>query len=979
MTEIDTSLYDRQIRTYGVDALKKITNSSITIVGLENGLSTEILKNLALGGVKTIGLYDNNLITYSDIETGFYYSEKDIGKIRSEVLIPKVQELNPYVVLKKINSEDDFIVNSVLIIVNKSTSEISRLEKKFGYRMVVVFSKGVAGMVFVNAGEKHVVLDSMGENIEPVQIGSIDSSGKIQCAPNTSHDFQSGDYIRFTNLEGDNIDKLSDKEFKIQVISPTCFKLELNDDLTNVKLNNGTAILIKKPIEVNHQQFSEQVKSPSFNFSFDDSTKIFNSLTRYIDNEENLKTENPWSNNHTQKLSHNFCAQDIDLIRTFSCDFLPVHSLVGSVAASETIKIITNKYLPINQFWCWYEPNMIIKNKPSNMDENSLGINSIARLYGSDFEKYLSTSSWFLVGSGAIGCELLKNLAYIGVSCDSKNEGRIYITDPDTIEKSNLNRQFLFRSHHISKPKSLMAAESISTMRKINITPYTQKVCKENQNFSDTVMKNVTGVFNALDNIHARRYMDEQCFYKQKPLFESGTTGTKGNTQPVIPFLTETYSNSADPPQEKSFPICTIKNFPNEIQHTIHWAMDYFELFNRAPQNIMKWIKDSTVFNQGISNDNSQGKEDVMNFLIKLNIKTFDSCIERAVDMFYLNYKNSILQLLTTYPSDSKNEDGNLFWSNGKRAPKSLDRYDSSDENQLNYIEATSHLLARVYNINDSFDREYIKKVSSEYKYNDVFKADDKMVIAKNDTELKELKEQREKQSSISLEIELPNNSDYLQLKLNAQEFEKDDPTNWHVSFITAASNLRAINYGIPTASYQETKGIAGRIIPAIATTTSVVAGLIVLEMFKYMLGKYEMIENKIENYRSTFVNLADTTLVYSEPIPSGQIEIAGNKFNSWTRFEYYQNTTLSKFKEYFENVFKTTISMIVYDNKILYADFMGDDDLDSTLELIIKSKNEDVNFSNSVILTIASTDDSINLPEIHFLLYPAQNKIASI
>lgn len=975
MTEIDTSLYDRQIRTYGVDALNKITNSSVTIVGLENGLSTEIVKNLALGGVKTIGLYDNNLITYSDIETGFYYSERDIGKVRSEVLIPKVQELNPYVILKQIKTEDDFIVNSTLIIVNKSTSEVTRLENKFGYKMVAVFSKGIAGMVFVNAGEKHVVLDVMGENIEPVQIGSIDSKGKIQCAPNTSHDFQSGDYIRFSNLEGDNVDKLSDKEFKIQVISPTCFKLELNEDLDNVKLNNGTAILIRKPIEVNHQPFSEQIKNPSFNFSFDDSQKIYNSLTKYIDNEENLKTENPWSDDYNEKLSRNFCAQDIDLVRTFSCNFLPVHSLIGSIVTSETIKLITNKYLPINQFWCWYEPNMIIKNKPSNTDTSILGLNSIARLYGQEFQKQLSTSSWFLVGSGAIGCELLKNLAYIGVSSDSKSEGKIYITDPDTIEKSNLNRQFLFRSHHISKPKSLMAAESISTMKKINITPYTQKVCKENQNFSDGIMKNVTGVFNALDNIHARRFMDEQCFYNQKPLFESGTTGTKGNTQPVIPFLSETYSNSADPPQEKSFPICTIKNFPNEIQHTIHWAMDYFELFNRAPQNIMKWINDSTVFNNGVSNDNSQGKEDVMNFLIKLNIKTFDSCIERAIDMLYENYKNNILQLLTTYPSDSKNEDGNLFWSNGKRAPKSLDRYDSSDENQLNYIEATAHLLARVYNINDSFDREYVKRISNEYKYNDVFKANDKMIIAKNDTELKE----QQKQTSISNETVLPNNTEYSDVKLTAQEFEKDDPTNWHISFITAASNLRAINYGIPVASYDETKGIAGRIIPAIATTTSVVSGLIVLEMLKYMLAKYEIIENKIENYRSTFVNLADTTLVYSEPIPAGQIEIAGNKFNSWTRFEYYQNSTLSKFKEYFENVFKTTISMIVYDNQIVYADFMGDDDLDSTLESIITSKKENVDFSNSVVFTIASTDDSINLPEIHFLMYPQQNKIASI
>ena len=51
----------------------------------------------------------------------------------------------------------------------------------------------------------------------------------------------------------------------------------------------------------------------------------------------------------------------------------------------------------------------------------------------------------YQVGCGAIGCELLKNFALLGVGV----AGRLTITDHDLIEKSNLNRQFLFRSHHI--------------------------------------------------------------------------------------------------------------------------------------------------------------------------------------------------------------------------------------------------------------------------------------------------------------------------------------------------------------------------------------------------------------------------------------------------------------------------------------------------------------------------------------------------
>lgn len=63
-------------------------------------------------------------------------------------------------------------------------------------------------------------------------------------------------------------------------------------------------------------------------------------------------------------------------------------------------------------------------------------------------------------------------------------------------------------------------------------------------------------------------YMNHRCVYYYKSLLESGTLGTKGNVQVVIPFLTEAYSSSQEPP-EKSIPICMLKHFPNAIEHTL--------------------------------------------------------------------------------------------------------------------------------------------------------------------------------------------------------------------------------------------------------------------------------------------------------------------------------------------------------------------------------------------------------------------------
>lgn len=110
-------------------------------------------------------------------------------------------------------------------------------------------------------------------------------------------------------------------------------------------------------------------------------------------------------------------------------------------------------------------------------------------------------------------------------------------------------------------------------------------------------------------------------------------------------------------------------------------------------------------------------------------------------------------------------------------------------------------------------------------------------------------------------------------LQLNSLDFEKDDDRNYHIDFVHAASNLRAVAYEIPTVPRLQAKLIAGKIIPAIVTTTACVAGLVCLELYKLIQGK-----TKIDLYRNAFINLALPLFQITEPMPPNSYQFKGKK-----------------------------------------------------------------------------------------------------
>ena len=585
------------------------------------------------------------------------------------------------------------------------------------------------------------------------------------------------------------------------------------------------------------------------------------------------------------------------IIFTHVVQFPPLCAYLGGFAAQEVIKAITNKYSPVNQIV--YQdcleliPNINIKTKETieeslkaiNYQENKNRLDGLQVILGKEVLNKLINMKCLVVGAGAIGCELIKNFSMLNVG--TGNDGSIYITDPDIIEVSNLTRQFLFREKHLRLPKSSTAAAAAIQMNP-NLTGHIfaklDKVCEETENiFTDSFFSSLDFVANALDNVNARRYVDSRCVSNRKPLLESGTLGPKGHVQVVVPFKTESYGSQNDPEVSNDIPQCTLKMFPEEAIHCVEWARDQFgKKFTQLPKAINKRIEEAK---NGDENNDIKLTKKAIKWLKKLP-KTFDDCLKIARDKYNKVFVLNIKQLLYSYPLDKKDKNGKLFWTLPKRPPISLD-YSIDDQLCADFISAYACLIANMFNIKIPYDNprdpksklDMIAKTKNmqveEFVPNELkAKQIESEVESSEKDEQKEKKDEKKEKEENKQKVdeEIVYNKELISLvkdeklgynkmkPLTSVEFEKDDDTNFQIDIIYAMSALRCRNYKLDIMDWITVKIKAGRIIPALATTTSSIAALQSIELVKIAKN------SPIEEYRNSFLNLAIPLLQSSEP-----------------------------------------------------------------------------------------------------------------
>ncbi|KAI4832778.1 hypothetical protein CgunFtcFv8_022186 [Champsocephalus gunnari] len=1012
--EIDDSLYSRQRYVLGDSAMHQMAQSSVFLSGM-GGLGIEIAKNIVLAGVKAVTLHDTKQCETADLGSNFFIRKEDVlsQRRRVEAVCPRVAELNPYVHVDTSSSALDdntdlsFLGKYQCVILSEARLSLQKRVNEFCHshqppiRFIGCDAYGICVRVFCDFGDEFEVSDPTGEEPKEIFIHSItqDDPGVVTCMDNQPHGIQTGQSVVFREVHG--MVELNGTARPVSVLSPHSFSIGDTSQLQSYA-HGGFFVMVKAPKTFRFETMEKQLCDPQV------MTPDFSKPEAPLQIHAAMCALDVFQEQHS-RLPNTGCLQDAEVLlklteevnetlrnkapvntelvrclsRTARGTLPPLAAAVGGLASQEVLKAITGKFAPLQQ-WFYLDAIEVVRPLQSVSAEEFLPrgdrYDGLRACIGESMCVELHKLRVFMVGCGAIGCEMLKNFALLGVGL-ANSSGEVFITDPDLIEKSNLNRQFLFRPHHIQKPKSTTAAEATQEINpELQVDAHLHKVCPATESiYNDVFYSRLNLVVTALDNVEARRYVDSRCLSNQKPLLDSGTMGTKGHTEIIVPNLTESYNSHRDPPEEE-IPFCTLKSFPSVIEHTIQWARDKFEnLFVHKPSMYNSfWQTHSSadaVLQKMQVGESLEGAFQVVKLLSK-RPSQWDQCVVNARLKFEKYFKRKALQLLHSFPLDTRLKDGSLFWQSPKRPPAPFN-FDLKDSLHFTFIVSTARLFAGIYNIPYSeadISEEAVTRILSGVKipeYMPSQKCIETDESAKKPDSMKmPLSSEEEREAIAQLEQAIAtDNVTAERLQVSPLLFEKDDDRNGHVDFVTSASALRARMYAIEPADRLKTKRIAGKIIPAIATATAAVAGLVALELIK-VVGGYDF-----ESFKNCFFNLAIPVMVLTEPAPLKQTLIRDNIYFSiwdcWTIFGH-EDFTLSEFMNAVREKYGMEPTMVVHGVKMLYVPVMPGHSkrLKFTMQKLIKPSVD----RRYVDLTVsfapeADGDDDLPGPPVRYFL----------
>ena len=417
------------------------------------------------------------------------------------------------------------------------------------------------------------------------------------------------------------------------------------------------------------------------------------------------------------------------------------------------------------------------------------------RVLGEEAFATVQGAKVFMCGAGGIGCELLKCLVLSGFR-------HVDVIDMDTVDSSNLNRQFLFRERHVNCPKSEVARETaLKYADGADITAHYGNV--KDDKFDAEFFKRFDIVVNGLDNRSARSHVNRMAMKAGVPLIESGTMGYNGQVQPIVKDRTQCYDCNPKQTGQVSFAVCTIHQKPSTMVHCTHYAKELYKRFfgeevSNDPEmeflsTILASSSSSSSSSSSCSADDDSGA----------GAAAADAAVppppprEAVVAVFDAIFGAKIRELIDLKQSASS------YTDTTRPRPLSFAALGEAEEEEKAAAAAAAAAAGSGGDGASSACALESQRVLGLSELGEAFVAAFEGLWTRPG---------------------------------GKRTWDKDD--DLALQLTVAVANLRAHNFRIKRESEFAIKSLAGNIIPAIATSNAVISGGIVLEAIKVLTGK---------------------------------------------------------------------------------------------------------------------------------------------
>ena len=802
-TEAAFERNSRLILAVGATAHQRIRNLKVGVVGL-TPTGTEIVKNLLLTGAGTVEVRDSASVTNFDVGSNFFLRPKDLGRPRLDVLIKRLASLNPGSEIKGSSEpvSDSWIkgLHSVVVAELRPYSELLRISRfchENGIQFIFSVTVGPCSVLFEDFGDHFLCENVGGVSTKKAAVEMVFNSETPMIAIESAYldvDFPVGSTVTFEDVAG--MPRLNGQMATIKKKAREGqYRININTkgwEPFDKSAPHGLMVSVPRSAEITHKPLEAALGNGISNMGWGTEAypkirDLIMEICKFMDEEHRLP--GIMDEADAERVAKNVDMDKEVAKRVVMCsgvEYPPNIGIVGGAGAQEAIKFCSKSFLPTTEQWFVVDHSKVMNwtQKPTLQNNR---YDAIACVIGNELSEKLRRCSALVVGVGAIGCEFARYVALFGFE-------KIMMVDNDTVEPSNLTRQFLFRDKHRHMSKAEVGRHAVL---KANPDIRPENLVAVNSYFDRDMLSKLPFkfdiVFSAVDSVKSRLFIFGYTWLHDLPMVNGGMTQAVGDFQVFIPHRTRPFTMKEQDTEQ--IPACTLKNRPTRSVHIVQFVQNEFvRLFQTKPQSALKCIAnvagaDEICLKQGVG-------------LLANQPKTFTDCVQWAFSKFTKVMENDPTLMLRLHPEGSLASNGRPYWEENIK-PKII-RFDPANPMHTQLVVSAARLKAQVHNI----------EVSETDLQNagEIIKTCKKPAI--KESTIVDILKLREQFAALG---------DLSNVKITPLDFNKDDPL--HMDYIEAYSITRGDQTGITVTylSRLDLMKMVGNIAPTMATTTAVV------------------------------------------------------------------------------------------------------------------------------------------------------------